>query len=176
MRVNPYSAEEVEIIKKGYENQIPTKEIALKLGRSWEAIIKKAKTLGLMVNPNFNGNDYWSDKRKKELEYLINKGHTSKEVAEILGITKNMVIGMSNRLKKKKGMNIKNTEENAQNIKEHKCQYPFGDATKGNFRFCGYPVLPGKPYCASHCAVCYVVYKKEKDLYQKIEKDLKKLF
>lgn len=36
------------------------------------------------------------------------------------------------------------------------CQWPQGEPGKAGFRFCGKGgVVPGKPYCAAHCAVAY---------------------
>ena len=30
------------------------------------------------------------------------------------------------------------------------CRWPFGDPRAADFRFCGKPALPDKPYCAAH--------------------------
>jgi hypothetical protein len=32
------------------------------------------------------------------------------------------------------------------------CRWPVGDPCAADFFFCGAPPLPGKPYCAAHCA------------------------
>lgn len=37
------------------------------------------------------------------------------------------------------------------------CQWPSGDPGDPDFGYCGADTLPGKPYCAEHCAVAYVV-------------------
>jgi GcrA cell cycle regulator len=34
------------------------------------------------------------------------------------------------------------------------CRYAFGDR---DFRFCGRPAMEGKPYCFSHCGLCYTL-------------------
>jgi GcrA cell cycle regulator len=36
------------------------------------------------------------------------------------------------------------------------CRWPIGDPKHEDFRFCGKPVVPGKPYCGEHCATAYV--------------------
>ena len=37
-----------------------------------------------------------------------------------------------------------------------KCLWPFGDPGDADFHFCGAPAVPGKPYCAEHCARAYI--------------------
>ena len=37
------------------------------------------------------------------------------------------------------------------------CLWPIGDPGDPDFHFCGAPTVPGKPYCASHCAKAYIV-------------------
>ena len=37
-----------------------------------------------------------------------------------------------------------------------KCLWPIGDPGDDDFHFCGEPALPGKPYCAEHCAKAYI--------------------
>ncbi|MEO1190806.1 MAG: GcrA family cell cycle regulator [Pseudomonadota bacterium] len=36
------------------------------------------------------------------------------------------------------------------------CSWPIGDPGDADFRFCGADTLPGKSYCAEHCAMAYV--------------------
>lgn len=36
------------------------------------------------------------------------------------------------------------------------CCWPIGEPGTPEFRFCGEETLPGKPYCAEHCATAYV--------------------
>ena len=37
------------------------------------------------------------------------------------------------------------------------CLWPIGDPGDEDFHFCGAPAVPGKPYCAEHCARAYIV-------------------
>lgn len=37
------------------------------------------------------------------------------------------------------------------------CRWPHGDPLKDDFHFCGHPKAEGRPYCAYHCSVAYVV-------------------
>jgi GcrA cell cycle regulator len=41
------------------------------------------------------------------------------------------------------------------------CAWPIGDPGDPDFRFCGEPSVPGKPYCQAHCAQAYITKKKE---------------
>ena len=40
-------------------------------------------------------------------------------------------------------------------LKPNQCRWPIGDPDSNNFRFCGEPVFPGKPYCYEHCRQAY---------------------
>jgi GcrA cell cycle regulator len=40
-------------------------------------------------------------------------------------------------------------------LTEKVCKWPIGDPTDPEFRFCGNPAHPGKPYCAAHVAVAF---------------------
>lgn len=43
------------------------------------------------------------------------------------------------------------------------CCWPFGDPGTPEFKFCGAKPVPGKPYCAEHCAVAYVKLRDRRD-------------
>jgi len=38
---------------------------------------------------------------------------------------------------------------------KHLCCWPIGDPGTRDFRFCGAPAKPGKPYCQQHCDLAY---------------------
>ncbi len=40
-------------------------------------------------------------------------------------------------------------------LTERTCKWPIGDPSRGEFYFCGHPVVPGKPYCKGHTAAAY---------------------
>jgi GcrA cell cycle regulator len=40
-------------------------------------------------------------------------------------------------------------------LTEKVCKWPIGDPTDPDFRFCGNPAQPGKPYCSAHVAVAF---------------------
>ncbi|MCW8835412.1 MAG: GcrA family cell cycle regulator [Rhodospirillales bacterium] len=41
-------------------------------------------------------------------------------------------------------------------LKSGMCAWPSGDPGTEEFHFCGEKIVPGKPYCADHCAKAYV--------------------
>jgi len=43
------------------------------------------------------------------------------------------------------------------------CLWPIGDPGDPDFHFCGAPAVPGKPYCAEHCARAYIVRSNRSD-------------
>lgn len=42
-----------------------------------------------------------------------------------------------------------------------RCKWPIGDPKSAEFDFCTHVALPGKPYCASHCAAAYTNWNPE---------------
>lgn len=42
-----------------------------------------------------------------------------------------------------------------------RCKWPIGDPKTTDFDFCAHVALPGKPYCASHCAQAYTNWNPE---------------
>ena len=40
-------------------------------------------------------------------------------------------------------------------LTERTCKWPIGDPSRGEFYFCGHPVVTGKPYCKGHTAAAY---------------------
>jgi GcrA cell cycle regulator len=42
-----------------------------------------------------------------------------------------------------------------------RCKWPIGDPKTADFDFCSHVALPGKPYCAAHCAQAYTNWNPE---------------
>lgn len=42
-----------------------------------------------------------------------------------------------------------------------RCKWPIGDPKTAEFDFCTHVALPGKPYCAAHCAAAYTNWNPE---------------
>lgn len=104
----------------------------------------------------------WTSERIAALIALWNEGLTTSEIGVRLGITKNAVIGKVHRLGlQQRRPTHKDEPELADVIRLDRlsgdmCSWPVGNPGDRNFHFCGEPSVPGKPYCAKHCAVAYV--------------------
>ncbi|HKK30751.1 MAG TPA: GcrA family cell cycle regulator [Alphaproteobacteria bacterium] len=118
----------------------------------------------------------WTDSQIAELRKLWSEPHTAAQIGQLLGVSKNAVIGKAYRL----GLPPKRGDRqrgpalvavSPQVSSPRSCAWPIGDPTTPDFHFCGGSVLPGKPYCASHCAVAYTHYRKAEDADAAIAKE-----
>lgn len=104
----------------------------------------------------------WTPTRISILIALWNEGLTTSVMGARLGITKNAVVGKVHRLGlPKRGSPIRQKPKPAQIInlealRPGQCCWPEGEPGKEDFRFCGEPAQPDKPYCAHHCERAYV--------------------
>jgi len=106
----------------------------------------------------------WTDSQVDELRKLWDGSHTAAQIGRMLGVSKNAVIGKANRLglspkrgERQKGPQLVATSPVLSTPRS--CAWPVGDPMKADFRFCGAPVVEGKPYCQDHCAVAYTHYR-----------------
>lgn len=102
----------------------------------------------------------WTEEAVATLKKLWVEGLTAREIGDRLGgVSRNAVIGKAHRL----GLSAKTkTVEKpaAQNVTtanltERMCRWPIGHPGDPEFRFCGNQRVPGRPYCADHCALAY---------------------
>ncbi len=111
----------------------------------------------------------WTAERTKKLVDLWNEGLTTIEIGRRLGVTKNSVVGKAHRLDLPKrqspipppaaGTPVVRLEA----LRAGMCSWPEGEPGTPDFRFCGKkPTIPGKPYCAEHCARAYVRNSKDR--------------
>lgn len=108
----------------------------------------------------------WTDERIEELKKLWAEGLSTGEIGKRIGVSKNAVVGKAHRLGLKsrpspiKRAKPKPKAEPAKvtifDLTAHSCRWPHGDPKHDNFHFCGKQTVPGKPYCAEHCALAYV--------------------
>lgn len=109
-----------------------------------------------MTNPE------WTPERTAALIALWSEELSTSEIGKRLGITKNAVIGKVHRLGlPKRRQSPKAEPENANVIRLDRlsvgmCSWPIGNPGEADFHFCGEKAVPGKPYCAEHCAVAYI--------------------
>jgi len=110
----------------------------------------------------------WTPARVNALIAFWDEGLTTSEIGRRLGVTKNAVIGKVHRLglPKRRVSAAEKPKEVAvitlDGLRAGMCSWPEGDPGTENFRFCAAPTVPGKPYCADHCAKAYVKGTKEK--------------
>jgi len=109
----------------------------------------------------------WTPERVAELTKLWASGLSASEIGRRLGVTKNSVVGKVRRLNL--AMRRQPTTPKPQrkivtldSLKANMCSWPEGEPGKEDFRFCGVPAEPGKPYCTDHCAIAYVPNTKKK--------------
>ena len=118
----------------------------------------------------------WNDEKINRLKKLWQEGLTTGEIGKRLAISKNAVVGKAHRLGLKgRPSPIKRPSKAASesapaaskkppevkvftltDLSSQTCRWPIGDPKHEDFRFCGKPVIAGKPYCGEHCATAYV--------------------
>lgn len=100
----------------------------------------------------------WTEERVTLLKGMWTNGYTARQIAEKLGgVTRNAVIGKAHRLGLSSRPSPIQRHEPCPmpHVVERHCQWPQGHPGSDDFHFCGEPVVPGKPYCNTHCAVAY---------------------
>src|SRR5262245_14827562 len=103
----------------------------------------------------------WNDDDIARLRTLWNEGLTTSEIGRRLGMTKNAVIGKAWRLElpPRRAPIATNPVAPLAEIMRRRadqCFWPLGHPGTANFRLCSQPVIPGKPYCETHCRRAYV--------------------
>ena len=118
----------------------------------------------------------WTDERLDELRKLWAEGLSITQIGEALGVSRNAIAGKAHRMglpKRPSPISKSKTEKLAPaaavedqelplrlELRElvwsrSKCCWPTGDPKKNGFKFCGSVVVPGKPYCLTHCREAY---------------------
>ncbi len=120
----------------------------------------------------------WTEDRLAKLRELWDKKLSITKIGEELGVSRNAVAGKAHRLGLEKRQSpikpsIKpKTQKNewdetlrgpmplrlvlrSLDWSRNKCLWPYGDPKNLDFKFCGEPVLSGKPYCLKHCDLAY---------------------
>ena len=106
----------------------------------------------------------WTQERVELLTALWEEGLPAAEIGRRLGLTKNAVIGKVHRiaLSPRVITVMPEPRRNPFDFTGPACMWPYGHPSDANFRFCGAPPEPGKPYCSDHVHVAYVRMKEEK--------------
>lgn len=123
----------------------------------------------------------WTEERISDLVRLWATGRSASEIGRALGVSKNAVIGKAHRLKlparpspirSSPGPKVPKPARLPKRVRkvrsyadvrprrarkgESACLWPIGEPEEPDFHFCEAEVVPGKPYCAEHCARAYV--------------------
>lgn len=114
----------------------------------------------------------WTDDKIKKLKKMWQSEKPTAEIAKVLGMSKNSIIGKVHRLNlKTRPSPIKTTSNKKQKVpikkviagkihltdlKLNTCRWPIGDPTDEDFCFCGQQTVVGKPYCLKHCQEAYL--------------------
>lgn len=115
-----------------------------------------------------NKNWTWTPASRRALVNLWNEGLPTQEIAKELGpqVTKNMVIGMANRLGLERRSNILPKKyvlsqkllkmaKPFDQLKASECKFPLGEKMKKPKLFCALPTQEKSPYCPEHHKLCH---------------------
>lgn len=100
----------------------------------------------------------WTDDRVEVLKQLWDEGKTASQIAAVLGVTRNAVIGKAHRIGvSARPSPIKRRKPGATilELTDRMCKWPIGDPRDKEFRFCGKQTVKGLPYCEHHCSQAY---------------------
>ena len=118
----------------------------------------------------------WTDERLEELKKLWAQGLSISQIGEALGVSRNAIAGKAHRMglpKRPSPISKPKAEKpKVETVVEEqdlplrlelrqlvwsrsKCCWPTGDPKKNGFVFCGDVIVPGKPYCLTHCQEAY---------------------
>jgi GcrA cell cycle regulator len=123
----------------------------------------------------------WTETQIADLKRLWTAGRSTSQIGTALGVSKNAVIGKAHRLNlPARTSPIRRSSEPKHPkralMPRHKphhhrrlfiqpgpqrhgspsCLWPMGDPGNADFHFCGDQTVPGRPYCAEHCARAYL--------------------
>lgn len=110
----------------------------------------------------------WSDDgRVIKLKELWSQGKTASEIALVLGVSRNAVIGKVHRLALAgRPSPIKSRPVETRTLPptgtatilalgDRSCKWPVGDPLAPDFHFCGKHAAQGMPYCLEHAQMAY---------------------
>ena len=119
-----------------------------------------ADNAGVKKRGWYGDQDWWTAERSAEMTKLWATGKPAEEIGRAMGTSKNAIVGKARRLNlpMRRGAPVKRHLDalSFDKLSREECRFPFGDPKANDFHFCGAPPVPGKPYCQTHCALCYV--------------------
>lgn len=105
----------------------------------------------------------WTQEKIEQLKIHWKAGMSITDIGRKLAMSRNAVVGKAHRIGLEGRASpilrrpVAATTAVAPRIGPH-CKWPFGDPRTDRFGFCDKASLPGKPYCASHCAQAYATW------------------
>lgn len=116
----------------------------------------------------------WTPERVERLTWLWAEGLSARQIADKLGgVTRNAVIGKSHRLNLQRGTPQPEVEPPPPppppiehfiapipDMKSWMCRWPTDDPGRFGLHICGKTCQPGRPYCAEHLTVAYLMRKR----------------
>lgn len=112
----------------------------------------------------------WTTRSIEVLENGYRNGQAAAVIADLLGTSKNSIVGKAHRMGLKHPDAILPKIKVKQPVAEpprstiRTCQYPFGHPKDSGFYFCGEPIRPDSSYCVAHHAICYRTKSQERDV------------
>ncbi len=146
-----WTDEQVEELKKLWDQGLTTGEIGKALGVSKNAVVGKAHRLKLDSRP--------SPIRRGEDEPQPEQPATAPVEREKAAEVKKTVDAKPAPAKKSADKKEKKKLFTVNDLTMTSCRWPIGDPKDADFHFCGKQALPDKPYCAEHAEMAYVTTK-----------------
>lgn len=146
-----WTDEQVEELKKLWDQGLTTGEIGKALGVSKNAVVGKAHRLKLDSRP--------SPIRRGEDEPQPEQPATAPVEREKAAEVKKTVDAKPAPAKKSADKKEKKKLFTVNDLTMTSCRWPIGDPKDVDFHFCGKQALPDKPYCAEHAEMAYVTTK-----------------
>lgn len=149
-----WTDDRVAMLRELWSKGLSASQIAVQLGGvSRNAVIGKAHRLGLESRPSpIRGGGSGSRSRRNR---AINRAI---EARALRGTMADEEIGgepvVPERGEATASQPLARPARPIGDVKD--CLWPIGDPGDDSFGFCGQDTVPGRPYCASHCAVAYI--------------------
>jgi len=148
-----WTDERVTMLRDLWAKGLSASQIAVQLGGvTRNAVIGKAHRLGLESRPSpIRGNGTGSRRRNRAIDRAL-------EAKALRGTMADEEIG-GEKVVPAGGSRVDETPipplaRRAGEVSE--CLWPIGDPGDEDFGFCQSETVPGRPYCAEHCAVAYI--------------------
>jgi len=117
----------------------------------------------------------WTLERVDDLARLWSQGLSARQIADKLGsITRNAVIGKAHRLNLQRGVEEPEPAPEPPppmladpifapmpEAKGWMCRWPLDDPGRFGLHICGKTTQPGRPYCAEHLTIAYLMKKRK---------------